>query len=138
VILRFEIEKELIEGTLKVKDVPDLWREKMKTSLGITPPSDALGCLQDVHWAMGGIGYFPTYALGNIYAAQFFSTFAQKHPDWEKRVSQGDLLFISDWLKENIHRHGREFLPHELIQRVTNAPLTEKFYLDYLKKKFIA
>jgi carboxypeptidase Taq len=135
IILRFEIEKGLIEGTVNVKDVPDLWREKMRASFAISPEHDDAGCLQDIHWSMGAIGYFPTYALGNLYAAQFFSTFQKAHPDWKEKVSAGELAFIHTWLKENIHCHGREFTPHDLITRVTGQPLSEKFYISYLQDK---
>lgn len=136
IILRFEIEKMLIEGNLKVKDLPAVWNQKMEELFGITPSSDTVGCLQDIHWSMGSMGYFPTYALGNLYAAQFFEKFAHDHPDWETKVAQGNLLFISEWLKTHIHRYGRQYTPEELVMKVTGKPLSEKPYLDYLNKKF--
>lgn len=136
VILRFEIEKMLVEGSLKVKDVPKIWNQKMHDLLGITPPTDALGCLQDIHWSLGSMGYFPTYALGNLYAAQFFEKFAHDHPDWESQLSQGNLAFIRDWLKTHIHQYGRQYTPHGLIEKVTGKPLSEKPYLDYLNAKY--
>ncbi|MGD0664660.1 MAG: carboxypeptidase M32 [Rhabdochlamydiaceae bacterium] len=136
VILRFEIEKMLMEGTLKVKDIPAAWNQKMQELLGITPPNDSLGCLQDIHWSMGSMGYFPTYALGNLYAAQFFEKFAHDNPDWESKVSHGNLTFIRDWLKTHIHQYGRQYNPQELILKVTGKPLSEKPYLDYLNAKY--
>jgi carboxypeptidase Taq len=136
VILRFEIEKELISGTLQVADLPDAWRGKMKELLGIVPTTDREGCLQDIHWSLGDFGYFPTYALGNILSAHFFSAFAKKHPDWEKRVAAGDLSFVRDWLKENIHRWGRTYNSEELAKKVTGKPLSEAAYCSYLKKKY--
>jgi carboxypeptidase Taq len=136
VILRFEIEKMLVEGSLKVKDVPKVWNQKMQELLGITPPTDSLGCLQDIHWSMGSMGYFPTYALGNLYAAQLFEKFAHDHPDWESKVSQGNLTFIREWLKTHIHQYGRQYTPGELIEKVTGKPLSEKPYLDYLNAKY--
>lgn len=136
VILRFEIEKELIEGTIKVKDVPSVWNKKMDELLGITPPKDALGCLQDIHWSLGSMGYFPTYALGNLYAAQFFEKFSSDHPDWEQKIAQGNLTFIRDWLKTHIHQWGRQYSPHELVEKITGKPLSEKPYLNYLTKKY--
>jgi carboxypeptidase Taq len=136
IVLRFEIEKALIEGSLEVKDIPQLWNEKMKAYLGILPQTDAEGCLQDIHWSLGSIGYFPTYALGNIYAAQFFTAFEKTHPDWQKKLSQGDLSFIRAWLYENIHRHGRLYTPHELVHRIAGQPLSEKPYIAYLERKY--
>jgi carboxypeptidase Taq len=136
VILRFEIEKQLISGKLSVSDLPEAWNAKMKEYLGITPPSDAQGCLQDIHWSLGDFGYFPTYALGNILSAQFFTAFAKKHPDWEKKVAKGELTFIRDWLKTNIHQWGRTYNSEELAKRVTGKPLSEDAYCTYLKKKY--
>ncbi len=136
VILRFELEKALIEGTLNVNDIPSSWNFLMETLLNITPPTDREGCLQDVHWSMGGFGYFPTYALGNLYAGQFFETFAKAHPDWEKRVAKGDLLFAKQWLGENIHQHGRLYSAKELVKKVSGKPLSETPYLNYLKAKY--
>ena len=136
IVLRFEIEKALMEGSLSVKEIPEVWNEKMKTYLGITPQTDAEGCLQDIHWSMGSIGYFPTYALGNIYAAQFFTSFKKTHPDWQKKLSEGNLSFVRQWLYENIHSHGRLYTPHELVLRITKQPLSEKPYIDYLEKKY--
>ncbi len=136
IILRFEIEKALMEGSLKVKDIPEVWNQKMHELLGITPSNDAEGCLQDIHWAMGSLGYFPTYALGNLYASQFFTAFEKTHPDWESRISHGDLAFIREWLRTHIHQEGRQFPPDELIQRVSGKPLDETAYITYLQKKY--
>jgi carboxypeptidase Taq len=136
VILRFEIEKELISGSLNVHDLPEAWNAKMKDYLGIIPPSDAQGCLQDIHWSLGDFGYFPTYALGNLLAAQLFTAFAKKHPDWELRIAKGDLSFIRDWLKENIHCWGRTYDLEQLAKKATGKPLTEVAYCNYLKKKY--
>jgi carboxypeptidase Taq len=136
VILRFELEKALIEGSLKVRDIPEAWNAKMMELLGILPTTNAEGCLQDVHWSMGGLGYFPTYTLGNLYAAQFFETFVKKHPDWEKKVAKGELLFIKEWLNENIHRHGRRYSGQELLKNVTGKEFSAKAYLDYLTNKY--
>jgi carboxypeptidase Taq len=136
VIVRFEIEKGLIEGTLKVKDLPDAWNSKMREYLGVCPEFDGQGCLQDIHWSLGYIGYFPTYTLGNLYSVQFFEAFEKAHPNWKEQVAQGSLDFIRDWLKENIHRHGRQFRPGELCQRVTGKPLSQEPYVDYLTRKY--
>lgn len=137
VILRFEIEKHLIEGTLAVKDIPEAWNELMKRFLNLTPPSDREGCLQDVHWSMGAFGYFPTYALGNLYAAQFFDAFISDYPDWAEKVACGDLLFITEWLRTHIHIFGRMYPPGELALKVTGQKLSPQPYLDYLTKKYL-
>jgi carboxypeptidase Taq len=136
IIVRFEIEKGLIEGSLKVKEVPDAWNSKMREYLGVSPEFDGQGCLQDTHWSLGYVGYFPTYTLGNLYSVQFFNTFAQAHPNWKERVAQGSLDFIRDWLKENIHRYGRQYIPGELCEKVTAKALSEEPYVTYLNKKY--
>lgn len=136
VILRFELEKRLIEGSLKVADLPEAWNAEMKTSLGITPPTDSEGCLQDIHWSMGAFGYFPTYALGNLYASQFFSAMEKEFPDWEKRIATGDLLFVREWLRAEIHRHGKRYRAADLVKRVTGKPLSPTPYLTYLNAKY--
>lgn len=136
VILRFELEKGLIEGSLKASDVPELWNAKMEQFLGIIPSNNREGCLQDIHWAMGGFGYFPTYILGNVYAAQLFAAFAKEHPDWEKRVAAGDFSSITAWLHDKIHQHGRRFTTHELMQQATGQAITPEPYLEYLRNKY--
>lgn len=136
VILRFELETKLIEGTLKAKEIPEAWNSKMKELLGITPRHDAEGCLQDIHWSMGGFGYFATYTLGNLYCAHFFNTFEKMHPEWEKRVAKGELGFVRNWLKENIHVHGKRYTSQELLKKVTGKNLTSNAFEDYLKVKY--
>lgn len=136
VILRFEIEKGFFQGTVRVNDLPDLWRAKMRDLLGIVPPTDREGCLQDIHWSMGAFGYFPTYTLGNLYASHIFLAFSRDNPDWETRVARGDLLFIRNWLKDKVHKHGRRFTSKQLMQHIHNYQLSEKPYLDYLTTKY--
>ncbi len=136
IIIRFEIEKALIEGTLQVKEVPAAWNAKMKEYLGITPPNDANGCLQDIHWSMGGLGYFPTYTLGNLYAAQFFATFEKQHPHWKEEVAKGNLLIMKEWLNANIHKYGRQFSSTEICTKITGKPLTPDPYIHYLQTKY--
>lgn len=136
VILRFDLEKRLIAGKLSVADLPDAWNAKFKELFGLTPPTNAQGCLQDIHWSLGDFGYFPTYALGNLLSAQLFAAFAKHHPDWEAKVEQGDLAFVRQWLKENIHQHGRLYNLDELSQKVTGKPFSEAAYCHYLKKKY--
>jgi carboxypeptidase Taq len=136
VIVRFEIEKALIEGSLRVKDLPAVWNQKMQDYFGITPSNDSEGCLQDIHWAFGHVGYFPTYALGNLYAAQFFTAFEKAHHDWQSRVAKGELGFIREWLRSHIHQYGRQYSPDELVQRITGKPLDESAYVAYLNSKY--
>lgn len=137
VVLRFEIEKDLIEGKLKVLEIPEAWNAKMQQYLGITPKTDREGCLQDVHWSMGGFGYFSTYTLGNLFASQFFTTFEKDYPDWEKRVEQGQLLFIKEWLNKHIHSHGQLYNSKELVKEVTGHEFSSHYYIDYLTKKYV-
>lgn len=137
VVLRFELEKQLIEGTLKPKDIPEAWNAKMQEYLGITPPTDREGCLQDIHWSMGGFGYFPTYTLGNIYAAHLFTSFSSTFPDWTAKVAKGDLGFIRNWLHENIYRHGKRYSIDELLKQATcGRELAVQPYIDYLSQKY--
>lgn len=136
IILRFEIEKKLIEGSLTVKEIPEFWNESMRTYFGIAPSNDAEGCLQDIHWSLGYFGYFPSYALGNLYAAQFYKGFEKDHSNWKDLVSDGNLLVFSNWLKKNIHEHGREFSSAELLKRASGETVSIDPYVGYLKKKY--
>lgn len=136
IIVRFEIEKMLMEGALKVKEIPEVWKSKMIDYLGVSPKNDAEGCLQDIHWSIGAIGYFPTYTLGNLYAAQFFQKFEQAHPGWKGHIERGELSILRDWLRENIHQYGRQFTPDELAIKITGKPVDEEAYLSYLTNKY--
>lgn len=138
VILRFEIEKGLIEGSFNVRDIPEIWNTKMEQYLGIIPESNTEGCLQDIHWSMGAFGYFPTYTLGNLYAAHLFQAFVHDHPDWEVKVAAGELKFIRLWLHEKIYVHGRQYPTLELLELATKKPFSEDAYVQYLKKKYLA
>ena len=136
IILRVELERELISGNLDVKDVPEAWNAKVQEYLGITPPSPDLGVLQDIHWAAGHIGYFATYSLGNLYASQFYDAAKRDIPDLEARIEQGDLLVLRDWLVENVHCWGRRHSAEELVKRATGEPLSAAAFKRYLKAKF--
>jgi carboxypeptidase Taq len=138
VILRFEIEKELIEGKLQVKDLPARWNERMTKLFGVTPKTNREGCLQDIHWSMGAFGYFPTYTLGNIFCAELFNVFQKDHPDWEDKVRRGEFDFIREWHTSHVHCHGRRYNSIELIEKIKGAPLSEKPYLDYLAGRYKA
>jgi carboxypeptidase Taq len=135
IILRFEIERDLIAGTLNVKDVPARWNELMRDGLGVVPPNDAEGCLQDVHWSFGGIGYFPSYTLGKLYAAMEWNALTVAMPDVRDRIANGDFAPILGWLRTNIHDAGRTETPQEIIMRVTGRPLTEVDFLEYVGAK---
>jgi carboxypeptidase Taq len=136
IMLRFDLERHMLAGKLAVRDIPEAWNEGMRQLLGITPASDAQGCLQDVHWSIGLIGYFPTYALGNLYAAQFFAAANRAIPDLAQRIARGDLHSLLHWLRENIHRHGKRYRAAELVEVVTGGPLSHQPYIDYLKRKY--
>jgi carboxypeptidase Taq len=135
IILRFELELALIEGTLAVDDVPAAWDEGMHRLLGIEVPDAAQGVLQDVHWGAGLFGYFPTYTLGNLIAAQLWTRLRQDLPEIEEQLGRGELVPLREWLREHIHRHGRKFPPRELLQRVTGDTLRPEPFLDYLRAK---
>ncbi|CEK13486.1 carboxypeptidase M32 [Chthonomonas calidirosea] len=136
ILLRFELETQLLDGTLSVRDLPDAWNAKMQEYLGITPPNDALGCLQDIHWAEGLIGYFPTYTIGNLLSAQLREAMLQDLPNLETLIEQGEFSPILQWLRQHIHVYGRKFLPQELVIRATGKPLSAAPYLAYLQTKF--
>ncbi len=138
IVLRFEIERDLVAGTLKVRDIPEAWNEKMKNLLGITPKTYSEGCLQDIHWSLGSLGYFPSYTLGNLYASHLFLGFQEEFPDWEKRVADGQLLFMKQWLNQNVHCHGRKYTSKELLKKATNKTFSSKAYINYLRNKYSA
>jgi carboxypeptidase Taq len=136
IILRFELEQAMLNGDLAVADLPTAWNDKMQSLLGIVPPNDSQGCLQDVHWSRPGFGYFPTYALGNLYAAQFFETATNQNPVILDELAQGKIATLLSWLRENIHQHGRKFTPGELVRRVTGQPLSHAAFMRYATAKF--
>jgi carboxypeptidase Taq len=136
VILRFELELALGEGSLEVADLPEAWRTKMDELLGIEVPDDTRGALQDIHWAYGEFGYFPTYALGNMIAAQLWDSARADLPDLDDRIAAGELAPLREWLVEHVHRHGRVFEPAQLVQRATGAPLDPEPFLHYLNAKY--
>ena len=136
IILRFELEQAMLSGDLAVADLPTAWNDKMNELLGVVPPTDTLGCLQDVHWSRPGFGYFPTYALGNLYGAQMVETATAKDPTLKSTLDAGDPLPYVDWLRENVHQHGRKYPPSELIVRATGKPLSPDPFIRYAKDKF--
>jgi carboxypeptidase Taq len=135
IVLRFELELALVEGTLTVDELPAAWNEGMQRLLGVEVPDDAQGVLQDVHWGAGLFGYFPTYTLGNLIAAQLWTRLQQDLPEIDQQLATGELVPLRDWLREHIHRHGRKFPPRELLERVTGDTLRPEPFLDYLRQK---
>jgi carboxypeptidase Taq len=135
IVLRFELEQELIEGRLAVRDLPEAWNARFKEYLGIDVPDDAHGVLQDVHWAGGTIGYFPTYALGNLIAGQLWERAHLDIPDLDERIAAGELMPLREWLRDHIHCHGGKFTSAELLERVVGAPVSVKPFVSYLKGK---
>jgi carboxypeptidase Taq len=136
IMLRLEIEIALLEGKVAVKDLPALWNAKMQEYLGVTPPDDARGVLQDTHWSGGLIGYFPTYALGNLISAQLWEKIDQDLPDLTEQIRAGKFEALLAWLREKIHRHGAKFEPQELVQKVTGSRIDPAAYVRYLTKKY--
>ncbi|HNR30392.1 MAG TPA: carboxypeptidase M32 [Candidatus Hydrogenedentes bacterium] len=136
VILRFEIEVALIEGELAVADLPDVWNGKIKDYLGLDVPDDARGCLQDIHWSHGAMGYFPTYALGNLYAAQLFEEIVEDIPALWTQVEHGDFAPLLAWLREHVHRHGRRKKAVEIVRDATGREPDAQAFLRYLECKF--
>jgi carboxypeptidase Taq len=136
ILLRYEIEKGLIDGTIKVKELPKLWNERMKHYLGITPKDDAHGVLQDTHWASGLVGYFPTYLLGNLYASQLWDRMGRDVPGIEGKIAAGQFAPILGWLRKKVHIHGRRYPPALLIRRATGKAPSAAYFLDYLRRKY--
>jgi carboxypeptidase Taq len=136
IMIRYEIEKDLINGVIAVADLPRIWNEKMEEYLGIVPEDDAAGVLQDIHWAGGAFGYFPSYSLGNIYAAQFEAALRRELPDYQAKVSAGDLSEIKAWLTDKVYRHGKSLQPAEIVQAATGEEINAEYLINYLESKF--
>ncbi len=135
ILLRFEIESALVANELSVKDVPDAWNARVSKYLGLTVPDASHGCLQDIHWSAGLVGYFPTYTLGNLYAAQFFEQARAELGDLDAMFAKGEFAPLLKWLRENIHQHGRRYSARELCQRITKKDLSADALLRHLKSK---
>jgi carboxypeptidase Taq len=136
IMLRMELEIAMIEGKLQVKDLPDAWNTRFQEYLGITPPDDAKGVLQDMHWSSGYIGYFPSYALGNLIGAQLWERILADIPDLPEQIRKGEFAAWLDWLRKKVHVHGNKFEPQDLIQRVTGSKIDPAPYIRYLTQKF--
>jgi carboxypeptidase Taq len=137
IMLRFDLELQMLEGRLQVADLPEAWRERMRADLGVLPPDDRDGCLQDVHWYSGAIGGgFHSYTIGNILSAQFYAAAVEARPDIPRGIEQGGCGALHDWLREHIYRHGRKYASDELIERATGGPMSIVPYLAYLRAKY--
>lgn len=138
IMLRLELEIAVMEGQLAVRDLPAAWNARMEEYLGIVPPNDAKGVLQDVHWSGGMMGYFPTYALGNLVSAQLWECIQRDLPNLEEQIEAGKFDELLGWLREKIHRHGAKFEPQDLVKRVTGSKINPDAYMRYLSEKFSA
>jgi len=139
IILRFDLEQQLIEGTLAAKDLPEAWNAGMQELLGLEVPDDAHGVLQDIHWSYGGLGYFPTYALGNVISLQIWAAVRRAIRDLDQQMEAGELEPLSTWLRENLYSLGRKLTPKETLERLTGSPrIDPQPYLAYLRDKVAA
>jgi carboxypeptidase Taq len=136
VMLRVELEIALLEGTIAIRDLPEAWRIRMREYLGLEPPDDAAGVLQDIHWSAGLLGYFATYTLGNIIAVQLWAAVERAHPDRDDQIRRGDFSPLLAWLRHEVHQHGRKYQAQELVQRVTGSRIDPEPYLRYLETKY--
>jgi len=136
IIIRFEIEDALMQDKIAVTDLPEVWNQKYQDYLGVEVENDSEGVMQDTHWAGGAIGYFPTYALGNIYSGQLLVPMQRELPDWRHQIAAGDFHHVKKWLVENIHRHGNLYDPADLIKKITGEGINIQPYLNYLTKKY--
>lgn len=138
VMIRYEIEKALINKEIKVADLPRVWNEKMKEYLGVEPKNDRDGVLQDVHWAGGSFGYFPSYTLGNIYSAQFYNAIIKELGNIDELIKKGELIKIKEWLGEKVHKHGKLLTPAEILKSVTGEEVNPRYLIKYLEDKYKA
>jgi carboxypeptidase Taq len=136
IMLRLELEIALMEGAVQVAKLPQAWNSRMHEYLGVVPPTASDGVLQDVHWSGGMIGYFPTYALGNLISAQLWEVIERDLPDLEGQIRQGEFGCLLGWLREKVHRHGAKFEPQELVERITGSKISPEAYIRYLNRKF--
>jgi carboxypeptidase Taq len=123
---------------LDLRELPSVWNELMSEYLGVDVPDDAHGVLQDKHWSRGGFGYFPTYSLGNVISVQIWERMREDVADVDEQISRGEFLELREWLREHLYRHGRKFMPAEMLERVVGGPIDAEPYLRYLQGKFAA
>ncbi|MEM6855115.1 MAG: carboxypeptidase M32, partial [Planctomycetota bacterium] len=137
IMIRFELERALLKGDLTAAELPTAWNEKYRDYLGVDVPSDAQGCLQDIHWSMGALGYFPTYTLGNLYSAQFFEAARAELGDLHAMFAEGEFAPLLDWLRKNIHAPGHTYDSADLCEKVTGRPLTADPLMRHLEEKLL-
>ncbi len=136
IMLRFEIELDIVEGRLKLEDAPEAWNAKFQEFFGIAPPDDADGIMQDIHWSLGGMGAFNGYALGNMLSVQYYNQALKAHPEIPNEMAKGNFDTLRAWLTENIYQHGRKYTPDELTRRITGEEMQSRDYVTYLQDKF--
>ncbi|MDB5202568.1 MAG: carboxypeptidase [Ferruginibacter sp.] len=136
VMIRYEIEKQLIEGSITAKDIPAIWNESYKNYLGVTVPDDKRGCLQDIHWCHGSFGYFATYSIGSLYAAQLYAAILKEQPSLEREIAYGNSIKAWNWLQQQIYRHGRYYNSSELCKMATGETLNSQYFIDYARNKY--
>jgi len=138
IMLRFEIERGIFSGDLTVQDIPGEWNARFHQLMGLAVPSDSQGCLQDIHWSLGGFGYFPTYSLGNLNAAHLFAAAQRQDPAISPALAQGDYAPLLGWLRTQIHQQGRRHLPGDLITRAAGAPVSSEAMLTHLRTRYLS
>jgi carboxypeptidase Taq len=138
IVLRFEIERALVNGDIEVREVPALWNEKSEAYLGLTPPTDTVGCLQDIHWSLGRIGTFQNYSIGSVLAAQLEGAMEADLGPIDEHVRTGEFDPVHDWLEENVQSHGSRYRTDELVRQATGESFTADYFLDYLTGKMEA
>jgi carboxypeptidase Taq len=136
IMVRFDLEVAVLNGQLAIKDLPEAWNAKYEEYLGIRPPNNRLGVLQDIHWSMGIMGYFPTYALGNLLSVQFYNLVLQDHPSLPDEMAAGKFDTLLEWMRKHIHQHGRKYSSRELVKRVTGGEMQTAPFLGYIRQKF--
>jgi carboxypeptidase Taq len=136
IIVRFNIERDLFADNITIKELPEIWNQSYKEYLGINIENDSEGVMQDTHWAGGAFGYFPSYALGNIYSGQIFAAMEKTLPDWRERLAKGSLTEVKQWLAKHVHNHSNLYDPADLIKRSSGEELNVKPYLKYLTDKY--
>jgi carboxypeptidase Taq len=136
IIIRFEIERDLIEGKIQVADLPQIWNQKYLDYLNVKVENDSAGVMQDTHWANGDFGYFSTYALGNIYSVQISNTMLKDVPNWKNQIAQGNFNEIKQWLIENVYHPGNLYDPTDLLRKISGEEIKIEHYLNYLTEKY--
>jgi carboxypeptidase Taq len=135
-MIRYGIEKQLIDGSIGAKDIPAIWNECYKNYLGVTVPDDKQGCLQDVHWSHGSFGYFATYSIGSLYAAQLYAAILKQDPSLDREISTGNYQPLLNWLQQHIYKFGRYYTSGELCKEATGEALNSNFFIDYATQKY--